>query len=84
MQYALIVEDIPSTGQWLKGILQEAFNGTDATVCSSCRQAREFMQTTSINLALLDINLPDGSGIDLGRAVVCNAKTAAAHSVRTI
>lgn len=65
MQYALIVEDIPSTGQWLKGILQEAFNGIDATVCSSCRQAREFMQTTGINLALLDINLPDGSGIDL-------------------
>lgn len=69
MQHALIVEDIATTGQWLQGMLQEAFDGIQTVHCSSCQQAREFMQTASINLALLDINLPDGSGIDLVRCI---------------
>ncbi|MBJ6612187.1 MAG: hypothetical protein JG718_17670 [Candidatus Thiothrix moscowensis] len=63
MQHALIVEDIATAGQWLEGILQAAFNDIHTTQCSSCRQTREFMQTTCVNLALLDINLPKGSSI---------------------
>lgn len=69
MQHALIVEDITSARQWLQDILQEAFTDIHTTHCNTCKQARELMQTACIDLALLDINLPDGSGIDLVRCI---------------
>lgn len=69
MQHALIVEDIATARHWLEGVLQEAFNDIHTTQCSSCQQTREFMQTACVNLALLDINLPDGSGIDLVQCI---------------
>ncbi len=69
MQRALIVEDIAATSQWLEGILGEAFGDIQTVHYPTCQQARAFLQTTCINLALLDINLPDGSGIDLVRCV---------------
>lgn len=65
MQQALIVEDVVETGNWLCFTLQEAFTQIHISYADSCEQARQVLETCSINLALLDINLPDGSGIDL-------------------
>lgn len=65
MQQALIVEDVPETSEWLSLTLQQAFQQIASLQASSCQQARQILQTHPINLALLDINLPDGSGIDL-------------------
>jgi DNA-binding NarL/FixJ family response regulator len=65
MQHALIVEDVPETSQWLGDILKQAFGNIRITSSMSCQQARNVLQTDYFNLALLDLNLPDGSGIDL-------------------
>lgn len=69
MQHALIVEDIPTAGRWLAGILQTAFVDIQTTHCPTCQQARDFIHANCTSLALLDINLPDGSGIDLVRCI---------------
>lgn len=65
MQQALIVEDIPETGEWLRITLEQAFQQIQCNPASSCEQARQVLENQCVNLALLDINLPDGSGIDL-------------------
>lgn len=65
MQQALIVEDVPETSKWLCAVLQQAFGDIQASPASTCQQARQMLANNPINLALLDINLPDGSGIDL-------------------
>ncbi|OQX06339.1 MAG: DNA-binding response regulator [Thiothrix lacustris] len=65
MQHALIVEDVPETSQWLGHILTQAFGDIHTTASMTCQQTRQVLQTNYFNLALLDLNLPDGSGIDL-------------------
>lgn len=66
MQNALVVEDILSTSNWLQGILENAFPQIQITHCFSCKQTRDsLLQLPTIHLALLDISLPDGNGIDL-------------------
>lgn len=69
MQHALIVEDITETSQWLAGILSAAFGDIQTTHCATCQQARDCLQSACTSLALLDINLPDGSGLDLIRCI---------------
>ncbi len=65
MQHALIVEDVPETSEWLRDILTQTFGNIRTTQSMTCQQARDALQTQYFNLALLDLNLPDGSGIDL-------------------
>ncbi len=48
-----------------RAVLQQAFGDIQTSPASTCQQARQVLASTAINLALLDINLPDGSGIDL-------------------
>lgn len=65
MYNALIVEDTEETSFWLKKILETAFAGIKITICTNCAETRTFIQQNTISLALVDINLPDGSGLDL-------------------
>ena len=65
MQTALILEDHAETGQWLQQLLATAFPGITITLCSTCQAAREHIHQEQFNLALMDISLPDGNGIDL-------------------
>lgn len=44
-----------------------------AAVATSIAQARELLATQSFDLALVDVYLPDGSGIDLVRELPCDA-----------
>lgn len=69
MQYALIVEDILPTGKWLQNVLEEAFENIQVTHCLSCKQTFDFLPNATLHLALLDISLPDGNGIDLVRTI---------------
>ncbi len=65
MQHTLIVEDVESTGQWLQATLRSAFGEGDAVLCNTRRHAEQACGRSCFSLVLLDINLPDGSGIDL-------------------
>jgi DNA-binding NarL/FixJ family response regulator len=65
MNCALIVEDIAETSRWLTGIVGEAFPGCTVRHARNLRQAQECIAAEGFDLALIDIGLPDGSGLDL-------------------
>lgn len=60
----LIVEDLRETGQWLKGLVKRAFSSVEVHHVKTLKEARAYIADNRIGLALIDINLPDGSGID--------------------
>lgn len=69
MKRALVVEDIAETARWLVGIIAEAFPGCAVTEARNLRQALHWISSESFDLALIDIGLPDGSGLDAVRAL---------------
>lgn len=59
----LIIEDDAALG---RGLVLALSDGTRAcTLAKSCTEARQVLQCTSLSLVLLDVNLPDGSGLSL-------------------
>lgn len=60
----LIVEDLHETGRWLTGLVNNAFTSVEVRHVQTLRAARAYISENRIGLALVDINLPDGSGID--------------------
>ncbi len=60
----LIVEDHPEVGQWIKRLVVSAFKDAQAHHCANLRDARAFVRENPVTLALVDINLPDGNGVD--------------------
>jgi len=69
MNSALIVEDIAETSRWLTGIIGEAFPGCSIKEARNLRQAQQWIAGEDFDLALIDIGLPDGSGLDVVRAL---------------
>lgn len=69
MNRALIVEDIAETSRWLTGIIDEAFPGCTIKEVRNLREAQQCIADEDFDLALIDIGLPDGSGLDLVRAL---------------
>lgn len=67
MKRILIIEDHYETRQWMVKLVQEVFPDSGVAEAATARQARKLMNDESIWLALVDINLPDGNGIDLIR-----------------
>lgn len=62
---ALIVEDNPETQEWLHSCVASAFNEMTATTADTLQQANSLVESTQYDLALIDLGLPDGSGLDL-------------------
>ena len=65
MEQILIVEDDPALGQGISMALQ--IPDTKITVCRGLREARRALAGTAFSLLILDVNLPDGSGLELLR-----------------
>ncbi|HEY0608993.1 MAG TPA: response regulator transcription factor [Chitinophaga sp.] len=61
----LIVDDHPVVIAGLRSLLQELPAITIAGSCADGQSAREFLQQHHADIVLLDINLPDLSGLDL-------------------
>ena len=81
MQHVLIVEDIAETRRWLAGIVHSAFPGAEIAQAENLRSARALLGGPR-DLALIDLGLPDGSGLDLlrdirrgGQATICVVTT---------
>lgn len=66
MHQILLLEDDIALSQ---GIALALRTSGQITACSSLKAARELLQQQSFDLLLLDINLPDGTGIELCREV---------------
>lgn len=63
MKKILLVEDDPILNKTLAyNLISDGYQVTSANTCAS---AVEWIQKTEFDLALLDINLPDGSGLTL-------------------
>ncbi|MFV1956934.1 MAG: response regulator, partial [bacterium] len=67
MKSVLIVEDHDDTRQWWEVHITEAFPEAEAMGAVTLEEARTLLKNHTFALALVDINLPDGSGIDLVR-----------------
>ncbi|MFO7593819.1 MAG: response regulator transcription factor [Pseudomonadota bacterium] len=71
----LILEDVTETRHWLSEILQAVFSQPRIAEAASLQQARDAIATERFELALIDIHLPDGSGMDLLKEVVHTSPT---------
>ena len=66
---ALVIEDNPDTREWLIQCAQTAFpdiaidNGSDVTT------AKALLSSNQYDLALIDLGLPDGSGLEVIKAL---------------
>jgi DNA-binding NarL/FixJ family response regulator len=80
----LVIEDIPATREWLVKLVEATFPGCSINSVSTLSAALNWLkgQSADLNaLCLVDLGLPDGSGIDFIRALMQKAPNA--HAVVT-
>lgn len=65
MQHVLVIEDHVETRQWLVAIVREAFSDPVVEEAGTLEQAYACLQSFIPSVMLVDLSLPDGSGIDL-------------------
>ena len=65
MQNVLVLEDHPETREWLTDIIRQAFIEVRIFEASSLAQARATIKSNQLDLALIDLNLPDGNGVEI-------------------
>ena len=69
MKHALIVEDLPEIRAWLGDVARLAFPDVQVQAVARCDQALAIVQQQAFDLALIDLGLPDGSGVDVVAAL---------------
>lgn len=65
MQTGLIVEDLPRAREWLSQSLRQAFPEIRIELAASLAEAHDALRRLQPQIALIDLGLPDGSGISL-------------------
>jgi len=65
MKTVLIVEDIGETRQWLAQAVTRAYPGCDIREARDRRGGVHAAKGAALDLAVVDLGLPDGSGIDV-------------------
>ena len=65
MKHALIVEDLPDIRVWLGEMAVSAFPELQVTTAARRGDAMEVIQRQPFDLALVDLGLPDGNGLDV-------------------
>jgi len=70
MKTALLLEDYEETRTWLACIVRAAFDEIEIFEAATLEQARAVIKNQRIDLALIDINLPDGNGVDFVKDVM--------------
>ena len=65
----LLIEDQPTTRDWMLGVLARAFPGIDIATVGSLKAANAWLDQhgQGLWLAIVDLGLPDGTGIDIVR-----------------
>ena len=61
----LIVEDDLTSQAWLRKLVEKSFEAAECTLAATLSDARQRIDEARWDLALVDIALPDGSGINL-------------------
>ena len=65
MNVGLVVEDLQDSAAWLKSALEGAFAGITVTTTATLAAALGEIDRIRPDIALVDLGLPDGSGIDV-------------------
>ena len=63
MKTGFILEDLADAQLWLSQVLESSFPGILIEVAASIAEAKEKLATLKPDVALIDLNLPDGSGV---------------------
>lgn len=69
MNHILLLEDLPEIRAWLKSLVLQVFPAASITECSRVHDALDQVTRQKFSLALLDLGLPDGSGVDVVAAL---------------
>lgn len=67
MKRILLLEDDAALGQGIRFALEN--NSIQVELCTALSQAQSILSSEDFDLLILDVNLPDGSGLDLLRDV---------------
>jgi len=70
---ALILEDIKETREWLAEILDSIFPAISISQAGTIEQAKQAITSNRFDLALIDLSLPDGSGIEIIQAITATS-----------
>ncbi len=80
----LILEDTTETMQWLSDIVANAFPAAIQVKATTLQESIALCKEQEFDLALVDLGLPDGSGLDLIRSIRADAKSSTYIVVATI
>lgn len=72
MQYILVVEDDKELAEGIKMAFEG--DGLDFTLSETIKEAKVALREKKFDLLILDINLPDGSGLELCREIRSSSK----------
>jgi DNA-binding NarL/FixJ family response regulator len=65
VKFGLVVEDLAATRRWLSAALEAAFPGIAVRAGATRAEALALIAEPAFDVALVDIDLPDGSGLDV-------------------
>ncbi len=69
MKNILLLEDLPEIRAWLKALAIQVFPDAVVTEASRIHDAMQLVAAQSFDLAMLDLGLPDGSGVEVVQAL---------------
>ena len=69
MKNILLLEDLPEIRTWLKALVMQVFPNAQIVECARVHDAQAQVSAQKFDLALIDLGLPDGSGVDVVSAL---------------
>ena len=69
MKNILLLEDLPEIRSWLKALVMQVFPNAQIVECARVHDAQAQVSAQKFDLALIDLGLPDGSGVDVVSAL---------------
>ncbi len=72
----LLIEDFEDIRRWLADLLREAFGDVDIREAATVAQAYASLDSQFFDLIVVDLNLPDGTGVDILRRIKTQGLTA--------
>ncbi|MFO1218187.1 MAG: response regulator transcription factor [Burkholderiaceae bacterium] len=69
MKTILLLEDLPEIRSWLKALVTQVFPDAHIVECARVHDALAQVSAQKFQLALIDLGLPDGSGVDVVSAL---------------
>ncbi len=65
MKHILLLEDLPEIRAWMRALVLQVFPAAQVVEASRVHDALELVSAVKFDLALIDLGLPDGSGVDV-------------------